>query len=118
MYHSCIILGIITQPGRIAQLVRASLLHREGQGFESLCAHSRPGRNEKLPGLFCAPTWAYCSVGCEAYHPRRGPIRVERLYYTEIPFRENQVRGSESLREAYHPRRSPLGLRPPWTWQE
>ena len=25
--------------GRIAQLVRASLLHREGQGFESLCAH-------------------------------------------------------------------------------
>ena len=29
--------------GRIAQLVRASLLHREGQGFESLCAHRNPG---------------------------------------------------------------------------
>ena len=26
--------------GRLAQLVRASLLHREGQGFESLSAHS------------------------------------------------------------------------------
>ena len=30
--------------GRIAQLVRASLLHREGQGFESLCAHKTAAR--------------------------------------------------------------------------
>ena len=35
--------------GRIAQLVRASLLHREGQGFESLCAHN----TQPLRGGFC-----------------------------------------------------------------
>lgn len=31
---------IISNVGRIAQLVRAPRLHRGGQGFESLCAHS------------------------------------------------------------------------------
>ena len=28
-----------TEPGRLAQLARASRLHREGRGFESLNAH-------------------------------------------------------------------------------
>ena len=30
---------IITRSGRLAQLARASRLHREGRGFESLNAH-------------------------------------------------------------------------------
>ena len=40
--------------GRIAQLVRASLLHREGQGFESLL---RPLANSFLPSRRSVLAW-------------------------------------------------------------
>ena len=46
--------------GRLAQLVRASRLHREGQEFESLIAHWRenPGKPRVFPGFLV-------SWGCE-----------------------------------------------------
>ena len=32
---------VVEHVGRLAQLARASRLHREGQGFESLSAHEK-----------------------------------------------------------------------------
>jgi hypothetical protein len=40
-----------SERGRLAQLVRALLLHRRGQGFESLSAHRSP----EFSGLFISP---------------------------------------------------------------
>ncbi len=57
--------------GRLAQLVRASLLHREGQGFESLSAHS------SLPEqgfLFSAPRPLCKVVSCIVKVFQSGPI--------------------------------------------
>src|SRR5690554_3695903 len=42
IYRENRISGIMRQHGRLAQLVRASRLHREGRGFESLTAHQIP----------------------------------------------------------------------------
>ena len=49
--------GIITCAGRIAQLVRASLLHREGRRFESCSAHFLPPYLGVL--LYIAYIWGY-----------------------------------------------------------
>jgi hypothetical protein len=48
-----------TQPGRLAQLARASRLHREGRGFESLSAHqcgSLAQLVEQRPEEPCVPS--------------------------------------------------------------
>src|SRR5262245_63489293 len=43
--------------GRLAQLVRASRLHREGPRFESVAAHQMPiAKLARFPGLFPART--------------------------------------------------------------
>ncbi len=41
---------LTTQIGRLAQLVRASRLHREGRGFESLTAHQIHETQHRLRG--------------------------------------------------------------------
>ena len=55
---------LTTYLGQLAQLVRASRLHREGQRFESFIAHhaQRCLRDAQRPTNLKPPIWRFCGI--------------------------------------------------------
>ena len=58
--------------GRLAQLVRASVLHTEGRRFDSVIAHTPPSSHrERAPGREAYPTWTGPPDPCGLLSPGR-----------------------------------------------
>ena len=72
LVEGCLVPNVVSCEGRLAQLARATRLHRVGRGFESLNAHKTQDSN--------ATHWGFCickvSVGLERRRPQsRAEIR-------------------------------------------